>query len=264
MASVERLRAALVVAVLAVAGCSSSSSSTTTSPGALSSPTGSPSDASSAPPVAFCPNPEGGECLGPLQAGTSYTTQVFTPGLTYQVPVPHWRNYEDTPGNFLLVPPGNDLPGINAGTSDFIGVYTSITPSRFTSLQGCATEPVPHVPATPTAMAAWLSGQRLLAVSRPAPVTVGGLSGLKVDVRARPGAHLPTCHVDGDTFSVALLFSGLAPSSLDHGVIRGMTMRLYLLRFQHGMLAIELDDIDHAPGTVAGLSRVAEGFRFAG
>ncbi len=115
----------------------------------------------------------------------------------------------------------------------------------------------------PTAMAAWISGQQILAVSRPAPVTVGGLTGLRLDVRARPGAHLPVCHVSGDTFSVALLFSGLAPSSLDHGVSRGMTMRLYLLRSQHNLLAIEIDDIDHAPGTVAGLSRVAERFHFA-
>lgn len=261
MASVARLSAALAAGALLVAGCSSSSSSTTTSPATKSGPTDSPS--ASSPLDVACPNPEGGLCLGPLRAGTSYTTQVFTPVLTYRVPVPHWRNYEDTPGNFLLVPPGNDLPGVNAGTSDFIGVYTSITPSRFTSLQGCVAEPVPHVPATPPAMAAWLAGQRILAVSHPAPVTVGGLSGLEVDVRARPGAHLPVCHVDGDTFSVALLFSGLAPSSLDHGVIHGMTMRLYLLRFQHGLLAVELDDIDHAPGNLAALSSVAEGFRFA-
>ena len=40
-------------------------------------------------------------------------------------------------------------------------------------------------------------------------------------------------------------------------------MRLYLLSFHHGILAIELDDIDQAPGTVADLSRVAEGFRFS-
>jgi len=259
MTSVARWCVGPFVACLVLSGCSSSSSSTTTSPAMGSGTTSSPSS----PPSLDCPNPEGGLCLGPLQAGTSYTTQTFTPALTYQVTEAHWRNDEDTSGNFLLVPPGNDLPGVNAGTSDFIGVYTSITPSRFTSLRGCTAEPVPHIPTTPTAMAAWLSGQHVIAVSRPVPVAVGGLTGLEVDVRARPGAHLPTCHVNGDTFSVALLFSGVAPSSLDHGVIRGMTMRLYLLSFHHGILAIELDDIDQAPGTVADLSRVAEGFRFS-
>jgi hypothetical protein len=30
---------------------------------------------------------------------------------------------EDLPGNFLLVPPGSTLDGVNAGTSDDVGVY---------------------------------------------------------------------------------------------------------------------------------------------
>jgi hypothetical protein len=255
-----RLGVALLLAALLVAGCSSGSSSqaAATTP---SSATGSPSADLSG---AGCTNPEGGPCLGALTAGTAYTTQVFTPPLTYQVPASGWRNFEDTPGNVLLVPPGNDLPGVNAGTSDFLGVYTSVTPSRFAQLDGCVTEPVPHVPATPAAMTAWLAGQSILQVSHPSPVSIGGLRGLRVDVRARPGASLPTCHAGGDDVTVALLFSGLAPSSLDHGVIHGMTMRLYLLRFHGGILAVELDDIDRAPGTLGDLSAVAEGLRFAG
>jgi len=41
-----------------------------------------------------------------------------------------------------------------------------------------------------------------------------------------------------------------------------LTMRLYLLAFQHELLDIELDDIDTAPGTLASLSKVAEKLRF--
>ena len=74
--------------------------------------------------AAFCPNSEGGQCLGKLKAGT-HKTVVFRPTLTYTVPA-GWTNFEDTPGNFLLVPARGALPGVNAGTSDFIGVYTSV------------------------------------------------------------------------------------------------------------------------------------------
>lgn len=52
------------------------------------------------------------------------------------------------------------------------------------------------------------------------------------------------------------LFTGVPPSSLDHGVIRGMTMRLYLLTLHHQVLCIELDDIDKAPSNLVALSRV--------
>ena len=65
----------------------------------------------SASPPPECPNPEGQACLGELAPGT-YTTVVFTPTLTYTVPS-GWSNFEDTPGNFLLVPTRGSLPGVN-------------------------------------------------------------------------------------------------------------------------------------------------------
>jgi hypothetical protein len=58
------------------------------------------------------------------------------------------------------------------------------------------------------------------------------------------------------------MFSGLPPSSLDHGVIVGMTMRLYLLRYHSQVLAFELDDIDAAPGNLATYSDVVKQLQF--
>jgi hypothetical protein len=92
---------------------------------------------------------------------------------------------------------------------------------------------------------------------------VGGLSGVVVDVSVRPSATLPTCRDGSASVTVEVLFSGVPPSSLDHGVIPRMTMRLYLLSYQRGILAIELDDIHEAPGNLASLSAVAERIRFA-
>jgi hypothetical protein len=39
------------------------------------------------------------------------------------------------------------------------------------------------------------------------------------------------------------VIAGLPPSSLSHGVIPGLVLRLYLLEFRGGVLAIEIDDI---------------------
>lgn len=130
--SADRIAAGLALIALLAAGCSSGTKSTgsrTPKSPSSSSPAPStttsastPSSTTSEPPP--CPNPEGQACLGALQSGT-YTTTVFQPQLTYTVPA-GWSNLEDTPGNFLLVPPHFTLAGVNAGTSDFIGIYTSV------------------------------------------------------------------------------------------------------------------------------------------
>jgi hypothetical protein len=237
-------------------GCSSGNSSEKT---VKSSPRSTPSTSASTPPA--CPNPEGAACLGALNAGTPYTTQVFAPQLTYRVPTGGWFNYEDTPGNFLLVPPGNDLPGVNAGTSDFIGVYTAVVPARITEPNGCVIEPVPGS-WTPAKMASWFKRQPNLTTSRPAPVFIGGLHGVVVDLRTKPGAKLDSCTDQGHRIKLAGLLTGQSPSSLDHAVIPGMTMRLIMLGTASQILLVELDDIDDAPVGLTTLTAVARKIEF--
>jgi hypothetical protein len=238
-------------------GCSSSGGSAASTPDAVAATS---SAAEPAPPP--CLNPEGGSCVGSLATGDTHTTVAFVPAISYSAPRAGWSNYEDTAGNFLLVPPGNDLPGVNAGTSDFIGVYRAIAPSRFDQLPTCSAALVPKMAPTPDAMMKWLGGQSALTVRPPSHVTVGGLRGLVTDVRTKPGARLPTCREGGDSVTVFLLFSGVPPSSLDHGVIAGMTMRLYLLSYHGQVLAVEIDDLDRAPGTLADYSAVVERLKF--
>lgn len=240
--------------------------------GGCSAPSGDPgkeASAASSMPTAgatahTCPNPEGQRCIGELAPGAQYTTTVFQPRLTYAVPADGWFNEEDTPGNFLLLPPGQSLEGANAGTSDYIGVYTSIEPARFENADGCVIGPVPGIAPTPQAIVEWMSAQPELTVTAPSAVTVGGLRGLRTDVRVRDGATLPTCMdpQSHEKVTVFLLYTGVAPSSLDHGVIPGMTMRLYLLEHHYGTLAIEISDIDSAPATADELTAVAERFSF--
>lgn len=209
-----------------------------------------------------CPNPYGGACVGPLAPGHAYTTTQLTPSLTYSVPTRGWRNYEDYPGGFLLVPPGNTLAGVDRERSDFIGVDTSIAAARFDDLPNCTTGRVPGVPNTPGAIARWIRRQPALRVSAPSPASIGGLHGLKVDVRARAGASLPTCTTGGDSFTVFVLFRGLPPSNVEQGVTARSTLRLYLLRYRGGTLAIQMTDKQDAPGTLRSLAAVVDRFEF--
>ena len=122
-----------------------------------------------------------GACLGILEAGT-YSTSVFEVPLTYTV-TDGWGNYEDLPGNFLLVPPGGSLEGVNAGTSDFIGLYYSSAPAA----ANCDERPEPGIATTPEAMATWFAGLPGLEMTDPEPMTVGGLSGFVMDIDIADG-----------------------------------------------------------------------------
>jgi hypothetical protein len=199
--------------------------------------------------------------LGKLSARTDYTTRLFTPQLTYRVPRAGWSNYEDTAGNFLLVPPGNDLSGVNAGSSDFVGVYTSVVPAQISEPDGCIIEPLSG-DWTPAKMATWFERRPNLTTRRRVPTTLGGLHGVSIDLRIKSNAHMDTCRDQGRVLKLAGLFSGLSPSSLEHTVAPGMTMRMIMLSLQGGVLAVEIDDVDSAPVNVPALAAVARQLRF--
>lgn len=233
----------LLASVLLATGCAAQTSRSpeTTLP-ASSSPSSSVSTSPTATPRPSCPNPEGGVCLGVLSAGT-YTTQIFTPEITYTVPN-GWQNFEDTPGNFLLVAPGYDLRGVNEGGSDYIGIYTSIAAAnRLCSTEAEVQSDQPGVARTSSAIADEFMQRPGLATTPSTPVSVGGLSGVVLDITLTDG-WTGTCFYAPGGLPVVPMFRGpaVSPSSLDHGMGLGLTMRLYLLDRPGGTLAIEVDD----------------------
>lgn len=215
-----------LLALIATA-CGSAATPSSSSPTPTQHPTPSPRP--------NCPNPDGGQCLGPIAAG-SYTTVTFQPRLTYRVQS-GWANFEDLPGNFLLVPPGGNLPGVNAGTSDYVGVYTSIAGDA----QDCSGQPAPGVGLTASDIATWMTQQRGLTTAGRKQVAIGGLRGEVLDIRMTKGwkgcRPCPTCAPG------VQLIIGVGPSSLEHGMFPGLTIRLYLLDYAGGALAIEIDDV---------------------
>lgn len=261
--SSRRVMALASVLILILGACSNDPRTPDSSAAAPSTP--SSKTPSTAPPPPPCPNPEGGSCLGLLRPGKPYTTVKFSPAITYEVPGKGWRNFEDLYGNFLLVPPGNDLEGVNAGTADYIGVYRGVLPSKLTSPQCGAEWPLGNKAGLkPETLLSYYQTQQNLAVSNVHKVEIGGRSGVVLDLQAAPGVPLDHC-LDGTTkVEVNQVISGVEGSSFDHGVINNMTMRLYLLRDGERVMGIEVTDIDAAPGTVDTMSRVVESLRFEG
>ena len=239
------VRSGVVLGMIGMAACSGGTSASPASPPASSPPT---SQKGSAPPPPECPPPEGGSCLGPLAAGT-YTTSEFQPPLTYRLPK-GWGNFEDLPGNFLLIPPGGDASGVDPGTSDFVGVYTSV------QAESPACGSAPDVSRSPSQMANYFTSHRELETTTPTKqVSVGGLHGVVLDLKLAKGTHK----------DLVCLIAGVPPSGLEHGVIPGLVMRLYLLAnhdpITGGTVAIEIDDVSGG-GHLDRYTSVVKDFRF--
>ena len=213
-----------------------------------------PTTATAAPPA--CPSVHGGVCLGPLEAGT-YTTRAFKTQLTYTVP-DGWANFEDLPGNFLLIPPSGSNEGVDAGTSDYIGVYDGVAPIS----DECQERPAAGVELTPAAMGAWYARHPGMTVAGPEQVTIGGLDGVVLDLAIAEGEDGVCRFPDFDGRLVPVLI-GAGPAELSHALIDDLVMRLYLLSAPTGeVIAIEIDDL---PGgdTMESMTQVVEDMQFS-
>jgi hypothetical protein len=182
-----------------------------------------------------CANPDGGACLNALEAGT-YSTEAFEPGLTYTMPG-GWQNLSDIAGEVVFIPPGESPEDAEA---DSIVVFTSVgAENRKCSTEKEAVSDEPGVARTPEAMAAEFQARPGLVTTTPRAVTVGGLSGLVIDISMAPD-WTGTCFYSGEP--AVQLMGGVAPSVFDHAVISGLVLRLYLLERGNSTLAIEIGD----------------------
>ena len=246
---------ALLAAAL-LAGCGGPGRPDAATTAASPPPSLSPSSSAPASPSAshyICPVSDGGSCRGPLRAGT-YTTTDFDPKITYTVPDGGWANWEDVPGNFNLTPPGQSQEGINAGTSDYVGIYAVVAAPN-----GCNPGVAPGVGTDERSLARWVSRNPALRVRKHAPAQVGGLSGDVFEVAMAP-TWKKACPYSNGT-PVAPILTGRSRSSLDHNISAGMVTRLYLLKNGDETLAVECTDV-HGGKNLALNDEVLRSLRF--
>jgi hypothetical protein len=193
-------------------------------------------------------------CLGEIPAGT-HTTRTFKPALPYTFPV-GWTNFNDSQGNFGLVPPGGDWTAVDAGKSDYLGVFQRIAPTG----SRCGEDPGGVRSAA--AYLRWLEAEPGLSITHLKRVTVGGLAGFVLDVELRRGwkESCPWSH----GMPVVQFIHGVLPTNpqMIHGLTpRPWVMRLYLLDYKTATLGIEIDAI-HGARRLDAYDAVVKTFRF--
>jgi hypothetical protein len=122
--------------------------------------------------------------LGDIAPGR-HVSQVFRPfgggtsgQLSFTVPT-GWAESEGAPAGLSLW-----IPGASDGAS--IQLFSNVVPVS-NSDPGCAASPADaSIQHSPAAIAAWLADHPGLVVSTPAPVAIGGLSGVMVDLSVDP------------------------------------------------------------------------------
>lgn len=167
--------------------------------------------------------------LQALPAGT-YTSVSFQPPVTFTVP-DGWVLPTDTAPYLTLRPADNDL----------IGMHLFRDPKAASQDATCAAAPEPGVGGSAAELAAWIQGRPGLVVSSPTMATVGGLTGLSMDVGLKADWK-QSCPFANGLPSVPLFNS----SGIDHWVVVGNErLRLFLLDVPGGgTVAVDLDAFD--------------------
>jgi hypothetical protein len=171
-------------------------------------------------------------CLGLLSAGVHHTA-VFRPGFAFTMPGPGWENPADEGGAFALLP--IDSPG---DTIDFFRQPKATAPD------GTA---VFSVDISVDAIKKWLATNAALSVGPAKTVSIGGLTGVQMDIAVSPNAApTPGCPVQ----TCVSIFRGVDPATVktwewDWQTVTAERQRLSLLTTADGgVIAILVDSLD--------------------
>ena len=121
------------------------------------------------------------------------------------------------PGEWRIIPPGGTPSGADNGINDVIAVHVRIAASA----ADCSAVPQPGVGITPTAIATYWASLAGLVTTTPQAVTVGGLSGLVMDITISP-TWTKTCPYSSGMADVPWIV-GLTNTDLDWPMVPGNT-----------------------------------------
>ena len=224
---------ALVVAGCSAASSTPSSSATPTTSVSIAEPTSTPRPLAMPRPTDLPTDgtcERGHICLGLLEPNKVYTTTAFKPQITFSVPEAGWQNISDEGGVFHLLPiadPGDAIAFFrDPRATDPLGVYAD------------------GVGATVDELATWLAANPLLDVTAAQPTTIGGLSGVTMDIKVAVGATAGPA--DCPVQACVGFFKGTDKHTWawDWGSAGIEVQRVYLLTSADGVVAIFVDSLD--------------------
>jgi hypothetical protein len=179
----------------------------------------------SSPAASLQANPQ----ASTLPAGT-YTSRAFQPAVTYTLPA-GWENPADSPDFFQLRPTGSDSEGI----------YLFNDPKPASQATDCPETAQPLAGGSSAEMVAWIRSLPGLVVSEPVPVTIGGLTGVSLDLGIVNGWTASCPFADG-TPTVPLF---VGTNGDFRWVIAGNEqLRLALLDGPDGTVVVDVDAFD--------------------
>ena len=147
---------------------------------------------------------------------------------------------------------------MNAGTSDYIGMYDGIAPAS----ANCDEVPESGIETTPEAMADWYVSLPGLDTMEATPVDPGDLMGSVFDVALAEGLEKGCPYPGAEGIPMVPLIIGVGPASLHHVVCCDITTRLYLLSGpSEERIAIEVSDVEGG-ATLEELDAVVRSFEF--
>ena len=201
VARLARLGAALIVAGLVAAGCGSSS-------------------------VA---SPQASAQASALPAGT-YTSRAFQPAVTFTLPA-GWDNPADSADFFQLRPAGSDIAGI----------YLFRDPMPASQDAACPETAQPGVGVSSKDLAAWIRSLPGLVASDPVPVTIGGLTGVTLDLGIVNGWKASCPFANG--LPTGPLFVG-SKGNFRWVIAGNEQLRLALFDVSDGTVVVDVDAFD--------------------
>lgn len=173
--------------------------------------------------------PSDSNCIGTVDAGT-YGSQFLDPfvapgdewsprfgALTYTVPG-GWVNRSDFPGEFMLAPEG-------APDTTYVAIVSDVVVAS--RADNCSEEQDPDAATTAEGIVAALS-RAGVTVSTPVPVTIGGLSGLRVDLALEEDWTTPCPWSEERPYAMLFVDRAVEPG-FAWGLLGETRMRTFLL-----------------------------------
>jgi hypothetical protein len=225
---------ALVIAIAAIGGVLRAFEDVRSPEGPGTRPSRTPSGPPASPSVRVlapsgCPD---FSCSGPLEPGP-YRATYYKQAIAFEIASPGWL-WSFT-GNFAIV--ADDSPA--EGFYDSDGIYFLLDPAI--ASQDCTDSAEPGVGRSVDDLVAWLEAAPGLAVSEPAPVTVGGLDGFQLDIEL-DSAWTQPCSWSERLPAVPLVFRKTQRGGYNWTMVQGQSMRWYILDSADGVIIVDIED----------------------